>query len=36
MKYTLALIALLGLTENANGVMISKHHGHKHHKHHQH
>ena len=33
MKYTLALIALLGLTENANGVMISKHHGHKHHKH---
>ena len=35
MKYTLALIALLGLTENTGAVMISKHHGHKHHKHHQ-
>jgi len=35
MKYTLAIIALLGLTENTNAVMISKHHGHKHHKHHR-
>lgn len=35
MKYTLAIIALLGLTENTGAVMVSKHHGHKHHKHHQ-
>jgi len=35
MKYTLALIALLGLTENTQAVMISKHHGHKHHNHHK-
>jgi len=31
MKYTLAVIALLGMTESVDGVMITKHHKHHHH-----
>jgi hypothetical protein len=31
MKYTLAVIALLNMTESVDGVMIKKHHKHHHH-----
>ena len=35
MKYSLAVIALLGLTSTVDGVKIQSHHHHKHHHHDQ-